>query len=338
MPVKNRRTFTLVVVCLMMIIYQQAAGQSDKYFGEKRVIPQIPPKEERMRVIIVSDATNEIDDVWAIALAILSPERFDIEGFVGSNYDHTSTGVGPKSVEMSVNEIHTILDKAGMKGKYPVYAGAHPMQYEFAPSGSEGVDFIVERAMAGTPDNPLWVIGLGSSTDLASAYLKEPAIKDRVIMFWHARTENTWPYRAHNYNIKGDMHAARMMFHAPFPLVLFDTGTHLNAGTLEESEKNIKPYGELGEYLYNYRLRSDYYRSPTKGYFDLGDIAVLIDPDLGKWEETPCPTVTPYMDYNFYKTNGTLLRCYDVDRDKTFQLFYRKLKEYYGTENGNTSN
>lgn len=189
MLLKKSRTISFMFTLLLIIGYQLALGQSSKYFGKKEVTPKIPPKGEKMRVIIVSDATNEIDDVWAIALAILYPERFDIEGFVGSNYDHTHTGVGPKSIEMSVKEIHTILEKAGMEGKYPVYAGAHPMQYEFAPSGSEGVDFIVERAMAGTPDDPLWIIGLGSSTDLASAYLKEPAIKDRVVMFWHGRTE-----------------------------------------------------------------------------------------------------------------------------------------------------
>lgn len=318
----------MVFVCLIFISHH-SEGQSRVYFGEKKVVPEIPPKSERIRIIIVSDATNEIDDVWAIALALLHPERFDIEGFVGSNYDHTHSGVGPKSIEMSVNEIHTIMEKAGMKGKYPVYPGSHPMQYEFAPGNSSGVDFIVERAMAGSSENPLWIVGLGSPTDLASAYLKEPAIQDKVVMFWHARTENTWPYRAHNYNIKGDMHASRMMFHAPFPLVLFDTGTHLSAGPLEESEEYIKPYGELGEYMYNYRLKNAYYRSPVKGYFDLGDIAVLIDPELGKWEEVACPTVTYYMDYNFYETNGKLLRCYDVDRDKTFQMLYSKLKEYF---------
>ena len=86
-----------------------------------------------MRVIIVSDATNEIDDVWAVALAILYPDRFQIEGFVGSNYDHTHNGIGPKSIDMSVKEIKTILEKAGMAGRYPVYPGANPMQYEFAP-------------------------------------------------------------------------------------------------------------------------------------------------------------------------------------------------------------
>jgi inosine-uridine nucleoside N-ribohydrolase len=324
------RYFNLFLFLLMIIICKSVEGQSDIYFGEKQVTPKIPPKNEKIRVVFVSDAKTEIDDVWAIALAILSPERFDIEGFVGSNWDNTHDGIGPKSIDLSVAEIYTILEKAGMKGKYPVYPGADPMQYEFAPSNSEGVDFIIERAKLGTPDNPLWIVSLGSPTDAASAYLKEPEIQDRVVMFWHARTENTWPYRAHNYNIKGDIHASRMMFHAPFPLVLFDTGTHLSAGTMEESKEYVKPYGELGDYLYKYRLRGAYWQTIQKGFFDLGDIAALIDPEIAQWEEIICPNVTSYMDYNFYKTNGKLLRCYDIDRDKTFQLLYDKLKKKYG--------
>jgi len=329
MHAKLLKPTLLTLILLVLMTCHLATAQSKKYFGTKLVVPKIPPKNERIRVLFVSDATNEIDDIWALTLALLYPERFEIEGFVGSNYDHTSDGIGPRSIEQSVKEIYTILEKTGMKGKFPVFPGSHPMQYEFAPSGSEGVNFIVKRAMAGTPDKPLWIVGLGSCTDLASAYLQEPAIKDRVVMFWHARTHPTWPHRAHNYNIKGDMHAARMMFHAPFPLVLFDTGTHLIAGPLEESAQYIKPYGELGEYLYNYRLKSSYFTEPDKGYFDLGDVAVLIDPQIGKWEETRCPTVTPYMDYNFYADNGKLLRCYDIDRDKTFKLLYDRLKTNY---------
>ena len=324
------KTLTLLAICFLLVfINHPAAGQRNVYHGVKELTPVIPPKDQRLRVIIVSDVTNEIDDVWAVALAILYPERFEIEGIIGSNYDHTHSGIGPESIEMSVKEAHTILEKAGIKGKYPVYPGAHPMQYEFHPSGSEGVDFIIERAMAGTPDNPLWIISLGNPTDAASAYLKEPAIKNRVIMFWHARTENTFPYRAHNYNIKGDIHASRMMFHSPLPLVLFDTGTHLSAGTLEESEKYVKPYGDLGEYLYNYRLKSTSWSGTSKGFFDLGDIAALIDPDIATWEVLTAPTVTQYMDYNWYRTNGKLLRCSYIDRDRTFQLLYDGLKRNY---------
>ncbi len=317
-------TLACIYFCSLYPIF----AQSDVFHGQKVKVPIIPPSDQKIRLIIVSDATNEIDDVWAISLALLYPERFDILGFVGSNYDHSHSGIGAESIDLSVKEIHTILDKAGMKDQFPVLKGGHPMRYEFEPSTSEGIDFIIEKAMESTPEDPLWVMGLGSATDLASAYLQKPEIHDRVIMFWHARTENTWPKRAINYNIKGDMHAARMMFHAPFPLVLFDTGTHLTAGPLEETEKYVKPYGKLGEYLYNYRLKNDYYLRPDKGYFDMGDVSALIDPSIATWEVIECPTVSYYMDYNFEKINGLILRCVYLDRDKNFELFYDGLKRH----------
>ena len=137
------------LLCVSFVLFLSLAHQAqDKvYFGIKESVPTIPPKCEKLKVIIVSDASNEIDDVWAISLALLHPERFDILGFVGSNYDHTFLGIGPKSIQQSVETIETILEKAGLKGKYPVYPGGHPMQYEFFPSKSQGIDFIVQEAL-----------------------------------------------------------------------------------------------------------------------------------------------------------------------------------------------
>ncbi|HEX3358762.1 MAG TPA: hypothetical protein VHS31_17430, partial [Tepidisphaeraceae bacterium] len=43
--------------------------------ARKRAVPVIPPPEKKLRVIIDTDTGNEIDDIWAIALAIRSPQR-----------------------------------------------------------------------------------------------------------------------------------------------------------------------------------------------------------------------------------------------------------------------
>ncbi|MBT7597805.1 MAG: hypothetical protein HN559_23075, partial [Gemmatimonadetes bacterium] len=125
---------------------------------EQRKVPRIPAKEKRLKLIIDSDAKNEIDDQWAIALAILSPERFDIEGFVATNFDNAHGG--PGGIEASAQEIELVLDKAGMAGRWPVLRGSHPLQYREQPSESEGVDFIIDRARAATPEEPLWIVGL----------------------------------------------------------------------------------------------------------------------------------------------------------------------------------
>jgi purine nucleosidase len=311
-PLTGRALFFLCALMCYAPFFDIAVNAAE------RTVPVIPPKEKQIRVIIDTDAKNEIDDQWAIALAILSPERFKIEGFVAAPYLHG----GLKGVEKSAKEIKLVLDKAGMSGKWPVKRGSHPLQYPNTPSESEGVDFIIRKAMESTPDDPLWVIGLGAATNIASAYLKEPRIADRVVVFWHFRTK--WPDKCWNFNVFGDIHAARTVFHSNLPFVLFDTGTHLDC-PMSESEKSVRPHGELGRYLHDYRLTSKYFMGEKKGFFDLGDIAGLLDPEIASWEEVACPEVDWDLTYRFKGTRGRILRCFDIDRDKTFKLLYTKL-------------
>jgi enterochelin esterase-like enzyme/inosine-uridine nucleoside N-ribohydrolase len=287
----------------------------------QRKIPVIPLKNKKIRVIIDSDAKCEIDDQWALSLAFLSPERFDIVGLIGATY----LSGGPESIERSCQEIDTIMKLALLDGKYPVYKGALPMRYPYEPSESEGVNFIIREAMAATQEDPLWIIGLGAPTDIASAFLKEPRIVDRVVVFWHLRTK--WPEKCVNFNVFGDPHATRILFHSPLSFVLFDTGTFLTC-PMNESEKKVRPHGELGKYLHDYRLGNDWMMSDTKGFYDLGDIAALVDPSLASFEVVDCPVVTQDLSYDFTGTKGKILRIYDINRDKTFELFYKKLKQF----------
>ena len=201
------------------------------------------------------------------------------------------------------------------------------MQYKYAVSASEGVDFIVQTILASTPQDPVWIVALGSATNLASAYLTNPDIANSAVFFWHGRTR--WPDQCWNFNVFGDRHAAITLFEAPIPLILFDTGTHLYC-PMEESEKHVKPYGDIGKYLHEYRYRSEYFQRENKGFFDLGDIAALVDPDIALWQVVSCPEVDPDLSYKFKGTKGKILRCYYVDRDATFQLLYDRLEQNYG--------
>ena len=128
--------------------------------------------------------------------------------------------------------------------------------------------------------------------------------------------------------VSGDIHAARLIFHSPLSFVLFDTGTYLTC-PWEDSERYVKPYGALGEYLHEYRRHSDHWMSSRKGFFDLGDVAALLDPSVTHWEQVECPEVNWYMDYEFKGTLGSILRCYDIDRERTFALLFEKLKTHF---------
>jgi inosine-uridine nucleoside N-ribohydrolase len=292
----------------------------DQFDYSKRKVPVIPAKGKKIRVIIDSDAKCEIDDQWALSLAFLSPERFDIVGLIGATY----ISGGPASIDKSCQEIDTIMKLADLGDRYPIYKGALPMRYPYVPSVSEGVDFIIREAMAATPEDPLWIIGLGAPTDIASAFLREPRIADRVVVFWHLRTQ--WPDKCVNFNVFGDPHATRILFHSPLSFVLFDTGTDLTC-PMPESEREVRSKGELGRYLHDYRLGNDWMMSDTKGFFDLGDIAALVDPELASFEVVSCPEVTQDLSYDFTEVKGKILRCYGINRDKTFELFYKKLNQ-----------
>ncbi|MGC9360137.1 MAG: hypothetical protein ACP5G7_07160 [Anaerolineae bacterium] len=274
-----------------------------------RAVPGIPPRGQKLRVVIDSDAKNEIDDQWAIALAILSLERLQIEGFVAANYDNAWGG--PGGIERSKREIELVLAKASFGDRWPVLRGSHPLRYQFEPFASEGVDFILDRAMAASPEDPLWVVVLAAATDMASAPLKEPRILGYVVAFWHLKTR--WPEKCYNSNVFGDVRAARML-RCP----------------MEESAELVRPYGELGAYLHEYRHQNPAYASPKKRFFDLGDIAALVEPKLAAWETVDCPEVDWDLDYHFTGKMGRTLGCHHVDRDRVFQLLFDKLKEHYG--------
>jgi hypothetical protein len=288
-----------------------------------RVVPEYPPPPGRkIRVIIDTDAANEIDDQYAMALALLSPERFEIEGFVAAHFGDKG---GPGGIDQSFDEIGRVLEHAGMAGRFPVKRGSHPLRYGRVSEPSEGVDFIIERAMDPSRPDPLWVIALGPATDVAAAYLTEPRIRDRIVTFWHGRTQ--WPTKCWNFNAFNDLRAVRALFHSDVPMVLFDTGTDLTI-PMDEGERRIAPHGALGRYLHNIRLREKWWQAPDKGVFDLGDVAALVAPSLSTFETVDVPTVNWDMLYDFERTHGRMIRVGAIERDGTFDLLERKLRAH----------
>lgn len=288
-------------------------------FAADRVVPDLPGPGERIRLLVDTDAACEIDDLYALALAVAAQDRFDIEGFVAAHYGDAG---GPEGLRKSYEQIETILGKAGLAGRFPVKVGAPPLQYSAVAPEAEGVDFIIERALATDEDDPLWIVSLGACTNVSAAWLKRPEIAERVRVLWHGRTR--WPIQAWNFNVYNDVKAARILFKSNLPLVLFDTGTYLRS-TMEESERELKPSGPLGEYLHEFRYRDDWYQQADKGFFDLGDIAILVDPTLGYSEVVDSPDVEWDMRYTPTTANGRIRRVYQIDRDRTFALFHERL-------------
>ena len=293
-----------------------------------RDVPELPAAGQRMRLLIDSDAANEIDDLYAIALAVASPERFAIEGFVATHFAASATGPdGPASTERSYQAIVEVLDAAGLSGRYPLKRGADPMQYVAWPSEGEGVDFILDRARAEGPSGPLWVVVLGAATNVASAISRDPSIAPRVRIVFHARSAHTWPDRSVQYNVKGDVTAARTLLQSPAPLVWFDTGTNL-CRSFDQTARTVGATGKLGKYLHEFRRRRESFMRPDKGFFDLADIAWMLRPRLCREEIVPAPTMDHHLAFNHQKAHGPMRRVYEIDNDPTWALLCEALTRH----------
>lgn len=299
---------------------------NEKRSADMRLIPEIPVSGQRMRLVFDTDAGAEIDDLYAISLALASPDRFDIEGFVATHFAATY-GVGPESIDKSYAVITKLIELASTDRKIPVKRGANPMQYSTIPSKAEGVDLIIQRAHAGSIDNPLWVLGTGAATNLGSAILEDPTIAPKVRYVFHARSSETWPERSTQYNVEGDILAARALLRSNVPLVWFDTGSNLKC-SFEDTEKHLSTSGPLGKYIHEYRNNHPQWLTLDKGFFDLGDVAWMIQPDLCTMEIVPAPAMSQHMYFDHSKANGSMLRVFNINNEGTWRLLFDRMYKY----------
>ena len=68
-------TSIVLTAAVFLLFFPQVGLSSD------RRVPKMPVSGQKIPVIIDTDAACEIDDLYAIALAVLCQDRFDIKGF-----------------------------------------------------------------------------------------------------------------------------------------------------------------------------------------------------------------------------------------------------------------
>ena len=248
------------------------------------------PNEKRIRVIISTDAKNEADDQFAIAYALMSP-KLDVVGIAAAHFfkahtmpesAHYSTdeGAGYDSVDKSYDEIILLLEKMGLTNKVPVFRGApHGLSDECTPIDSEAARFIVKEAHK--PGAPLYIISIGTITDLASAYLIDPTIADSIcVSVW---VGGMMPNGGREFNLINDIAAANVVMDSRINTWLLPVNaTAPMRMAFSELYLRVYPYGAFGRYLVEQMLEHNRLAKWTNGeswiVWDIAAVAVLLDP------------------------------------------------------------
>ena len=150
----------------------------------------------RIRMVLDTDTANEIDDQFAIAYAVMSPDRLDLRACYAvpfCNANCSDPGVG---MQQSFDEIRHVLELTQAPDSIDVFHGAKEyLSDPQTPARSEAVEDLILQAQQSSSDDPLFVVAIGALTNVASAILtaSDTDIVDRIVVVWIVGQPYHWP-------------------------------------------------------------------------------------------------------------------------------------------------
>ena len=286
-------------------------------------------QKSRLRLILSTDAKNEADDQYAIAHAVMSPKLIT-KGIIASHFEYKRP---QGSMEKSYEEIVKVLSLMDIQDDIKVLKGAEgALKDENVPIHSEGAAFIVEEAMK-QDDLPLFVVCIGALTDLACAYLIQPEIAKKITAIWVGG--GSYPKGHPEFNLKNDLNAANVVFKSEIPLwqVPLDTCSTMKI-SLAELQYKVKPFGKIGEYLFEQLCEISSNEEWTLGeswiFWDSSAIGLLLDEHGFQFEIKQASSFN--KDMNYIPAPGKRdIRVYNyIDTRFIFEDFFSKLAINYG--------
>ncbi|MDO6437179.1 nucleoside hydrolase [Cyclobacterium sp. 1_MG-2023] len=288
---KSNIVFVLILTLMIIFTGCQKSSDSAKY-----------------RVLLDSDANNELDDQHAMAYLFFNGDVFDV---VGITVNTTRNG---GNIEGHYKEARRVMDLCNVYESMPLYKGANASFEEIRPNldkpdfdGAEAVDFIIEQAHK-EADDKLILLPVGKLTNIALALEKDPSIASKVRIVWLG---SNYPY-AGEYNQDNDEESMNYILNTdvPFEIVLVrggkETGTAAVSSNRAEinsimpgkgplaNKKVIGRHGDsfdrFGDYSVSlYNNIQTYDEAGTRPLYDMAAIAIVKNPSWAEKKEIPAP-------------------------------------------------
>ncbi len=330
--------------------------------ARRRELLAPPPPGAVLDVVIDTDPTNEVDDQFAMVWALLHPERLNVVGLHACPYGFSpallqggallseldAAGLDRRLAQLGITaadvptltpadgvdaaeaELHRIA--ALLAPDVPVLGGSRTYLADpGTPVVSPAAEHLVELAHADR-EGPLYVVGIGCATNLASALLLDPTIADRVVFTWTSAYPTFWPGVNTSFNLAQDVHAARVLLDAG-AAVHYLPGYHVGEKlrtSLPELQSALSGGGRVAQYLldtYTGHPLIDSARGRSKVVWDLVNVAWLLDPSWLVTRFVPTPHLDDDLRWRADDTRHVLLESIDVDRDAVFGDLFDRVAE-----------
>ena len=295
----------------------------------------------RIRVLLDTDANNEVDDQHAIAYMLFSGDAFDVEGIT---VNRTRAG---GDVEMQAREAERIVRLAGLERRFAVIRGANGSFADIAPhvqqpdfDGAAAVDLIIRRAHAPAA-SPLVLLPVGKLTNIALALEKDPSIARRVRIVWLG---SNYPEPG-EYNQENDEAALQYILDSDvvFEIALVrwgkPSGTAAVRVSLEEIRstmpgkgprvgvpvegRNGGQFSTFGDYSVNLFEHVDLNGNPpARALFDMAAVAIVKHPGWARAVRIPAPQLVDGKWLERPRNSRTVVLWENFDREAIVRDFH----------------
>lgn len=261
----------------------------------------------KIRILLDTDANNEIDDQHAIAYLLLSGEPFIVEGLT---VNRTNNG---GDIEAQALEAERIVRLCTLHPQLTVTRGASESFNEIAThlnepnfDGEAAVNLIIERADTAS-ETKLVIMAIGKLTNVALALKKAPHIARHVRVVWLG---SNYPDPG-EYNLESDPDAVNFVldtdveFEIAVVRYFESSGTSAVRVTLQDLREKIAGRGPpslpvigrnggvftcFGDYsvdlLEHVRMSGT---PPSRALYDMAALAVIKNPSWAKTREIAAP-------------------------------------------------
>ncbi|MBQ3058642.1 MAG: nucleoside hydrolase [Clostridia bacterium] len=289
----------------------------------------------KIDVVLDTDAYNEVDDQYAIAYMLGHSEKLNVKGICAAPFLNPKAESVKDGMEKSFNEILKVLTLAGYDNYKPfVYKGSQSYLPDVnTPVQSEAADFMSQLSEDYSPENPLYIVAIGAITNVASAILKNPNMKENCVVIWLGGHSANIPKAAVEFNMKQDIAAARVVFGCGVPLVQLPCRGVVDRFLTTQHELSywLKGKNQLCDYLYENTVQ--YAEAYARGkpwsrvIWDVTAVAWLLNDNDKFMQDTLVSSPIPEYDkqYAFDNTRHLIKSVYWINRDALFEDLFNTL-------------